>query len=79
MLLPASIEPKKAALAGLPLNEVIKQFQHFSPPDRFLCLLCLGFLTRNTETVMARWRDFDTKNKSWSIHQLNCADIGSVR
>ena len=67
MLLPASIEPKKAALAGLPLNEVIKQFQHFSPPDRFLCLLCLGFLTRNTETVMARWRDFDTKNKSWSI------------
>jgi len=67
MLLPASIKPKKAALAGLPLSEVIKQFQHFSPPDRFLCLLCLGFLTRNTETVMARWRDFDTQIMSWSI------------
>ena len=67
MLLPASIKPKKAALAGLPLSEVIKQFQHFIPPDRFLCLLCLGFLTRNTETVMARWRDFDTQIMSWSI------------
>lgn len=67
MLLPASIKPKKAALAGLPLSEVIKQFQHFSPPDCFLCLLCLGFLTRNTETVMARWRDFDTQIMSWSI------------
>lgn len=67
MLLPASIKPKKAALAGLPLSEVVRQFQHFSPPDRFLCLLCLGFLTRNTETVLARWRDFDTEKMSWSI------------
>ena len=67
MLLPASIKPKKAALAGLPLSEVIKQFQHFSPPDRLLCLLCLSFLTRNTETVMTRWRDFDTGQMSWSI------------
>ena len=67
MLLPASIKPKKAALAGLPLSEVIKQFQQFNAPDRFLCLLCLGFLTRNTETVMARWRDFDTEKVSWSI------------
>ncbi|PHS56669.1 MAG: hypothetical protein COB03_06830 [Alteromonas sp.] len=67
MLLPASIKPKRAALAGLTLNEVIKQFQHFSAPDRFLCLLCLGFLTRNTETVMARWRDFNTDQMSWNI------------
>jgi integrase len=67
MLLPVPIKPKKAALAGLPLGEVIKQFQQFNAPDRFLCLLCLGFLTRNTETVMARWRDFDTEKMSWSI------------
>jgi integrase len=67
MLLPAQIKPKKAALAGLPLNEVIKQFQHFCVADRFLCLLCLSFLTRNTETVMARWRNFDTDQMSWSI------------
>ncbi|MCZ4239643.1 tyrosine-type recombinase/integrase [Alteromonas macleodii] len=67
MLLPASIKPKKAALAGLSLSEVIKQFQQFNAPDRFLCLLCLGFLTRNSETVMARWRDFDTEKMSWSI------------
>jgi integrase len=67
MLLPVSIKPKRAALAGLPLSEVIKQFQQFNAPDRFLCLLCLGFLTRNTETVMARWRDFDTEKMSWSI------------
>ena len=42
------------------------------PPDiRVLSLLCLGYLTRNQETVEARWEHFDFKNLLWHIPAEN--------
>ena len=36
-------------------------------PQKTLCWLCLGFLTRNQETILAKWTDIDFNRGYWHI------------
>lgn len=65
------VKPKKCKIESRELRSLTKQISSFSPDMKMMCYLCLGYLTRNRETALARWEHFDFSKMLWHIPAEN--------
>ena len=61
------VKPKSSCISRLQLRTLQVMIHALPVPQRTLSWLCLGFLTRNQETILAKWQDIDFKRGYWSI------------
>lgn len=65
------IEPRENRIQFWNIKKLTSLINGLPPDLKVLSFLCLGYLTRNQETVMARWEHFDFKNLLWHIPAEN--------
>jgi integrase len=65
------IKPRENRIQFWSISKLTGLINGLPPELRILSLLCLGYLTRNQETVMAKWEHFDFKNLLWHIPAEN--------
>jgi integrase len=61
------VTPRKSKVERWSLRQLLSQISQFPEDTRMFCMLCLGYLTRNGETAMATWNDFDFDKMLWHI------------
>jgi integrase len=59
--------PRKSKVERWPLKQVLKLIERFPQDTKIFSMLCLGYLTRNGETALATWNDFDFDKMLWHI------------
>jgi integrase len=67
----AKVKPKTCKIQSTDLQKLVNQIRSFDPAMKMMCFLCLGYLTRNRETAMARWEHFNFKKMLWTIPAEN--------
>ena len=65
------VKPKKCKIESMELKSLSKLISSLSPDMKMMCYLCLGYLTRNRETALARWEHFDFNKMLWHIPAEN--------
>ena len=65
------VKPKRCKIQSLNCSVLVRQIRRFDPGMRMMCFLCLGYMTRNRETAVARWDHFDFTNMIWHIPAEN--------
>ena len=68
---PFRLKPRENRIQFWSIQKLIRLINGLPTEFRMLCLLCLGYLTRNQETAMARWEHFDFNKKLWHIPAEN--------
>ncbi|MFT7036983.1 MAG: integrase, partial [Cyclobacteriaceae bacterium] len=63
--------PRKSKIEGWTLKQLLNLIMEFSEDTKMFCILCLGYLTRNGETALATWNDFDFDKMLWHIPASN--------
>jgi integrase len=61
------VKPKSSRISRLQLTTLQDIITTLPMPQKTLCLICLGFLTRNQETILAKWMDIDFSRGYWHI------------
>ena len=67
----SKIQPRENRIQFWSIQKLTSLIKGLPPDIKLLSLLCLGYLTRNQETVDAKWEHFDFKNKLWHIPAEN--------
>jgi integrase len=67
----SKVKPKKCKIESRELRNLTNQINSFSPDMKMMCFLCLGYLTRNRETALARWEHFNFNKMLWHIPAEN--------
>jgi integrase len=62
-----NVKPKTSRISRLQLANLLGKINRLPMQKKILCLICLGFLTRNQETTLAKWVDIDFVRGYWSI------------
>jgi integrase len=65
------VKPKPCKIQSTGLPKLVNQIRSFDPAMKMMCFLCLGYLTRNRETALARWEHFNFKQLLWTIPAEN--------
>jgi integrase len=63
--------PRKSKIERWTLKQLLNLIMAFSEDTKMFCILCLGYLTRNGETALATWNDFDFDKMLWHIPASN--------
>jgi len=63
--------PRKSNIERWPLKQLLSLLVKFPEDTKMFCILCLGYLTRNGETALATWNDFDFDKMLWHIPGSN--------
>tara|TARA_R110001583_G_scaffold17299_1_gene70102 strand:+ start:352 stop:1521 length:1170 start_codon:yes stop_codon:yes gene_type:complete len=66
-----TIKPRENRIKFWSTSKLIGQIDELPTEFRVLSLLCLGYLTRNNETVSSKWEHFDFNNLLWHIPAEN--------
>ena len=61
------VTPGKSKIERWSLRQLLNLISQFPEDTRMFCMLCLGYLTRNGETALATWNDFDFDKMLWHI------------
>jgi integrase len=61
------VTPRTSKIARWPLKQLVGHINQFPVDTKMFCMLCLGYLTRNGETALATWGDFDFAKMLWHI------------
>lgn len=61
------VKPKSSKISRLQLDKLLENIHVLPVPQKTLCLLCLGYLTRNQETILTKWMDVDFSRGYWHI------------
>ncbi|WP_340676856.1 tyrosine-type recombinase/integrase [Paraglaciecola sp.] len=67
----SKVKPKTCKIKSIDLKKLVSQIRLFDPAMKMMCFLCLGYLTRNRETSIARWEHFNFKQMLWNIPAEN--------
>ncbi|MEP1446181.1 MAG: tyrosine-type recombinase/integrase [Paraglaciecola sp.] len=66
-----TIKPRENKIQFWSVPKLVNLINGMPTELRVLSFLCLGYLTRNQETVDAKWEHFDFKNMLWHIPAKN--------
>jgi integrase len=61
------VKPRKSKIERWPLKQLLSLIEQFPEDTKIFSMLCLGYLTRNGETALATWNDFDFDKMLWHI------------
>ncbi|MDU0355800.1 tyrosine-type recombinase/integrase [Paraglaciecola aquimarina] len=67
----SKVKPKTCKIQSTDLKKLVHKISSFDPMMKMMCLLCLGYLTRNQETTLARWEHFNFNKMLWHIPAEN--------
>jgi integrase len=59
--------PRKSKIERWPLKQLLHLIDQLPQDTKMFTMLCLGYLTRNGETALATWNDFDFDKMLWHI------------
>lgn len=59
--------PRKSKIERWTLKQLLSLIMEFPEDTKMFSMLCLGYLTRNGETTLATWNDFDFDRMLWHI------------
>jgi integrase len=62
---------RKSKIAHWPLKQLLNLVGQLPQDTKMFSMLCLGYLTRNGETALATWNDFDFDKMLWHIPASN--------
>ena len=65
------IKPRENKVQFWSTSKLVSLINGLPTNLRVMSLLCLGYLTRNQETVSSKWEHFDFKNSLWHIPAEN--------
>jgi integrase len=63
--------PSKSKVERWQLKKLLNLIEQFPEDTKMFSMLCLGYLTRNGETALATWNDFDFDKMLWHIPGQN--------